>query len=385
MTLPWSKLPRSLAGDARWLLLSPEAACAFAAAWLLADDAGALWAVGDRDAAGTLADLVAPRRPGPAAWARAAVAECLAAGLLQVTADGAALQVADWLDGGAPVAPAADRRSPAAPTAPQAPAAPGGRESRGMTSTERGDLRRFNLRIGRYATVPAGVTYADRHTYATAPATDATVDATVDATDGNGRNGNGNGEATATATVGNGSRAVSETSVLTVEDGEKREEKREQKRASGRCDNGLDNGGNGLEATDATATAVAQREAVAVVEPAPLDPAARAVFDAIAGDKVFRRVRNVGDLAQRLAVTYPDVDVVREIRKAALWAVAKKRPVRSGTFLTTWMSNADPAPAGDPMRSGVYLAPDADDDANDPWAKGLAALPPLPPREAARG
>jgi hypothetical protein len=88
------------------------------------------------------------------------------------------------------------------------------------------------------------------------------------------------------------------------------------------------------------------------------------VFDAITGDKVFRRVRNVADLSERLVTAYPGVNVLQEIRKAALWCVAKKRAVKSGTFLTTWMGNADPAPAGGPLASGVFDLPlaAADDD-----------------------
>lgn len=98
MTLPWSKLPRSLAGDPRFTLLSPEGSCAYLAARVLADDRGALWCVGDRDAVGTLAAIIAPKRGGDPAWARAAVEECVEAPLLEVGNDGASLRVIDWLD-----------------------------------------------------------------------------------------------------------------------------------------------------------------------------------------------------------------------------------------------------------------------------------------------
>ena len=107
MTHPWSKLPRSLAGDPRCTLLSPEGACAYLAARLLADDQGALWCVGDRDASGTLAAVIAPKRAGDPGWARAAVEECVAAGLLEVGNDGAALRVIDWLDETTSAAPVA--------------------------------------------------------------------------------------------------------------------------------------------------------------------------------------------------------------------------------------------------------------------------------------
>ena len=138
MTLPWSKLPRSLAGDPRWLLLSPEGVCAYDAARLLADDDGALWCVGDRDAAGTLADVIARRRPGDVAWSRRAVEECIKAGLLD--AEGDVLRVVDWIGDG-PQEPR-PRRAPAEPQAtPAVPEKPAP-ERRGANSTERADRLR---------------------------------------------------------------------------------------------------------------------------------------------------------------------------------------------------------------------------------------------------
>ena len=106
MTLPWSKLPRSLAGDPRWCLLSLEAACAYTTARLIADDAGAVWGVGSRDALETLAEMIASRRAGDPQWALSAVAECVDVGLLED--HGNALRVVDWIDG-----PANDRPAPA--------------------------------------------------------------------------------------------------------------------------------------------------------------------------------------------------------------------------------------------------------------------------------
>jgi len=114
VTLPWSKLPRSLAGDPRLTLLSPEAACAYLYARLLADDYGSLWCVGDRDAAGTLAAVIATKRAGDPGWARQAVNECVAAGLIDLCDDGATLRVVDWLADGAPVQPVDDRPAQAA-------------------------------------------------------------------------------------------------------------------------------------------------------------------------------------------------------------------------------------------------------------------------------
>ncbi len=113
MTLPWSKLPRVLAGDPRVTLLSPEGACAYLAARLLADDHGSVGCVGGRDAAGTLAAVVAKHRAGDSEWARRAVDECVEAGLLDPCDDGTVLRVVDWLADGAPVPVAAAADAPA--------------------------------------------------------------------------------------------------------------------------------------------------------------------------------------------------------------------------------------------------------------------------------
>ena len=161
MTLPWSKLPRSLAGDPRWLLLSPEGACAYLAARLIADDAGALWCVGDRDPSSTLAAIIATRRPGDAAWALRAVEECVDAGLLDV--EGETLRVVDWLDG-APQEPTrglamAAANEDAAPTA-RRPGRPRSGDAP-TTGTERKRRARFEARKGMFRDVPAGVSFEE--------------------------------------------------------------------------------------------------------------------------------------------------------------------------------------------------------------------------------
>lgn len=159
MTLPWSKLPRYLAGDPRLTLLSPEAACAYLAARLLADDYGSLWCVGNRDAVGTLAAVIARQRPGDPAWARRAVYECVAAGLLDLCDEGAAMRVVDWLADGAPQAagPAAPAERPGdakrAPGRPRKGAAP-------MTARERRVRSAFTHREwAEFRGVPESVTW----------------------------------------------------------------------------------------------------------------------------------------------------------------------------------------------------------------------------------
>lgn len=262
MTLPWSKLPRSLAGDPRWCLLSLEAACAYTTARLIADDAGAVWGVGSRDALETLAEMVASRRAGDPQWALSAVAECVDVGLLED--HGNALRVVDWIDG-----PANDRPAPATTaeaSAPVATSSAAGEASRAKSSTERGDRLRFKRRKGRYATVPAGVSYEDREAFAVAD--------NAQATGGNGDNDNDNGEATettATTTAPVASRAVSETSVVSDEFGEKREEKESRTRAGEASRNGLTTVGNGGEATETTLRPVVV--ASVAVAPAALFPA----------------------------------------------------------------------------------------------------------------
>lgn len=121
-------------------------------------------------------------------------------------------------------------------------------------------------------------------------------------------------------------------------------------------------------------------------EAPPVDPAARAVFDAIVADPMLAPItRRPADLATRLVApgAFPGVNVLGQVLRAAAWNAGQRKPKRDGrAFLLGWLGRSDPEA---PQPLGAGAANDADDDANDPWAKGLAALPPLPPREAARG
>lgn len=121
-------------------------------------------------------------------------------------------------------------------------------------------------------------------------------------------------------------------------------------------------------------------------EAPPVDPAARAVFDAITSDPMLAPItRRPADLATRLVApgAFPGVNVLGQVLRAAAWNAGQRKPKRDGrAFLLGWLGRSDPEA---PQPLGAGAANDADDDANDPWAKGLAALPPLPPREAARG
>lgn len=119
-------------------------------------------------------------------------------------------------------------------------------------------------------------------------------------------------------------------------------------------------------------------------EAPPLDPAARAVFDAIVGDPMLAPItRRPADLAARLVApgAFPGVNVLGQVLRAAAWNAGQRKPKRDGrAFLLGWLGRSDPEA---PSLPGT-AANDPDDDPNDPWVKGLAALPPLPPKEIAR-
>ena len=159
MTLPWSKLPRSLRGDWRLTQRSPEALAAFFLAWLAADDGGTVGPAGATRAVDALASQLSTHRPGdPLGWAVEAVRECFDAGLLESLDDGDALRVVDWLD-----APAAPQEPTAGPTGtrpasgPRAPGRP--RKADAMSPADRKRRERFDSRAGSFRDVPAGVTW----------------------------------------------------------------------------------------------------------------------------------------------------------------------------------------------------------------------------------
>lgn len=152
MTKPWSKLPRALAGDPRVVLLTAGGELAYWRARVLADDAGALWCVGNRDAVATLAGVLAGKLG--AERALAAVRECIDAGLLE-SEGGSALRVVDWLDDGADTGEGAS-----------APGRAPGRPRHGaavMTPAERKARFKFEHRRGPFREVPPGLTWEQWH------------------------------------------------------------------------------------------------------------------------------------------------------------------------------------------------------------------------------
>ena len=117
-------------------------------------------------------------------------------------------------------------------------------------------------------------------------------------------------------------------------------------------------------------------------------PAAEALA-AIEATQVLRAIVDRPAALARAVTSgaYPAVDVAREIAAADGWLVAnpanaKKKGAR---YLTNWLARAQeraPRVTTTP-RPGVRPAP-ADDDADDPWARGLAELAALPPKEISR-
>ena len=161
MTLPWSKLPRSLAGDWRLTQRSPEALAAFVLAWLAADDDGIVWPAGSTTAGVALRKQVARHRPGDDLWALDAVAELVEADLLEDAGDGA-LRIVDWVDG--PQEPDARPASTSADAPPDGPTRRPGRPRKGdapISKTEGKRRTRFARREGCFRDVPPGVTYEE--------------------------------------------------------------------------------------------------------------------------------------------------------------------------------------------------------------------------------
>lgn len=93
-------------------------------------------------------------------------------------------------------------------------------------------------------------------------------------------------------------------------------------------------------------------------ETPPVEPRARAVFDAIMADPLLKPpcTRRVADLAVRLTApdAFPGVNVLGQVLRAAAWNAGQRRPKRDGrAFLLGWLGRSE-AEAPSPLASGIY-------------------------------
>lgn len=149
----------------------------------------------------------------------------------------------------------------------------------------------------------------------------------------------------------------------------------------------------------AKATKRAARKQAASLEdvlPLPGTPA-HEVYAAIVADPALSIVDKPGDFATRVTEPrlYRGVDVLAVILDGAEYVSRNPGKYTDGrAFLRGRLKDAagrvarvgaiatrPPADRRSPQQSGEFDAPDL----NDPWAAGLAALPPIPPKETARG
>ena len=81
-------------------------------------------------------------------------------------------------------------------------------------------------------------------------------------------------------------------------------------------------------------------------ETPPVDPVARAVFDAIVADPMLAPItRRPADLATRLVApgAFPGVNVLGQVLRAAAWNAGQRKPKRDGrAFLLGWLGRSDP-------------------------------------------